>query len=392
MTVATALVSDNDPLPILAEDAVREALEKAGLTHANGVLVFLTPEFARHAQQTITAVARTAQCTQVAGGIASGVFTESGWALDRPAAAVMVFGGGLSLGHPEPGTHPILSYAGGSFPTDWSNDGVRFGGSYSGNTGSAEALVWHQCRLAEPQRCSVQLLGANVDIGVSCGLQLLGEPLRVDSSNGFDLERLGGQAALSSLNRHLPPDQRQHSGFQLHHVSAVLMDGDRDANDALADGRDGRYRPIAIIAANTDNSLTLAERVAPGQHLAWAIRQPINALADMRQTIERLSHRVEKAANPVCALMFSCIGRGPYFYGGEDCDLDVLRERFPGLPVLGTYGTGQIAPIARGERIGGAGGEGGKLGLNLQNCQMQNAVVTALVSTQAKDADVQSIT
>ncbi|SBT07059.1 conserved hypothetical protein [Candidatus Propionivibrio aalborgensis] len=93
-------------------------------------------------------------------------------------------------------------------------------------------------------------------------------------------------------------------------------------------------------------------------------------------------------ADPVCALMFSCIGRGPYFYGGEDCDLDVLRERFPDLPVLGTYGTGQIAPIASGE----GGGGGGEFGLNSQNCQMQNAVVTALVSRQTKDADVQSVT
>ena len=95
MTVATALVSGNEPLPQLAEEAIRQALGKAGLSHANGVLLFLTPEFARHAQQTVTAVARTAQCTQVAGGIASGVFTESGWALDRPAVAAMVFGEGV---------------------------------------------------------------------------------------------------------------------------------------------------------------------------------------------------------------------------------------------------------------------------------------------------------
>lgn len=99
MTVATALVSGNDPLPQIAEDAIRQALAKAGLTHANGVLLFLTPEFARHAQHTITAAARAAQCsTQVAGGIAAGVFTESGWVVDRPAAAVMVFGRGLFTG------------------------------------------------------------------------------------------------------------------------------------------------------------------------------------------------------------------------------------------------------------------------------------------------------
>jgi small ligand-binding sensory domain FIST len=76
--------------------------------------------------------------------------------------------------------------------------------------------------------------------------------------------------------------------------------------------------------------------------------------------------------------MFSCIGRGPYFYGGEDRDLDIVRERFPGLPLLGTYGTGQIAPSASGNKH--------------INRQLQNAVVTALISKRPKEAHVQSIT
>jgi small ligand-binding sensory domain FIST len=76
--------------------------------------------------------------------------------------------------------------------------------------------------------------------------------------------------------------------------------------------------------------------------------------------------------------MFSCIGRGPYFYGGEDRDLDILRERFPKLPILGTYGTGQIAPTTSTAHY--------------FNRQLQNAVVTALVSKHVKKAHVQSLT
>ena len=69
MTLATALVAGNDPLPALAEEAVRCAMAKASLERPNGVLLFLTPEFARHAAEAVVAVARIAQCTQVAGGI-----------------------------------------------------------------------------------------------------------------------------------------------------------------------------------------------------------------------------------------------------------------------------------------------------------------------------------
>ncbi|MBS1227389.1 MAG: hypothetical protein H6R17_666 [Proteobacteria bacterium] len=350
MTVATALVSGNDPLPQLAEQATAQALAKAGLTHANGVLLFLTPEFERHAQPAVTACARAANCTQVAGGIAAGVLTEAGWSVDRPAAAVMVFGAGLSLGPPAAG--PWLSYVGGDFPVEWSAPPTRFGGSFAGSVGRAQA--WQQSRLTAEQRCSVQLLGASVDLGVSSGLRLLGEAQAVERSNGYDVERLGGQSAANSLKRVLPPQLREDTA--LHQLCAVLIDG--DAEPALAEGR---YRALAIIAVNADRSLTLTGQLTAGQHLAWAIRQAPSAEAEMRQMLGRLAAR---APAPAGALMFSCIGRGPYFYGGEDRDLIALRQRFPALPVLGTYGTGQIAPATAQHA----------------NRALHNAVVTALIS------------
>ena len=371
MTVATALISGNDPLPQLAEEAVRQALARAGLSHANGVLLFLTPEFARHAQQSVTAAARAAQCTQIAGGIASGVFTESGWALDRPAAAAMVFGQGLSLGHSETEARSVLSYAGGDFPTEWCDSRPRFGGGFSGNfAGSAayaEPVAWQQSRLAEHNRCEVQILGADTATGVSSGLQLLGQAQLVERSSGFDVHRVGGQSAHYSLEHSVPPAFcacNEHPSQHLHRLAAVLVDDKPVSENALTEGC---YRPIAILSANPDNSLTLAERIEPGQHLAWAIRQPATAEADMQQTIDRLA---ESSSNPACALMFSCIGRGPYFYGGDDHDLDIVRQRFPGLPILGTYGTGQIAP-ANGY-------------IRPCNHHLQNAVVTTLISKHEK--------
>jgi len=377
MTVATALVSGNEPLPQLVEEAVDQALQKAGLTHANGVLLFLTPDFARHAQQSVTAAARAAQCTQIAGGIAAGVLTESGWVLDRPAAAVMVFGGGLSLGHPEAPSafgEPVLSYTGSTFLPDWGQAGVRFGGSFTGTVGYADPVAWQQGRLAEQQRCSVQLLGTHVDIEVSSGLRLLGEAQWIEGSSGYDLETLGGLSAQDSLQRALPPEYRDSPSLPLHHLTAVLIDSGHNAAQTHAAVAAGRCHAVGIIAANADRSLTLAECTHPGQKLAWAIRQPLSAEADMRQSLARLASRMP---DPACALMFSCIGRGPYFYGGEDRDLDALRERFPGLPLLGAYGTGQIAPGAAGEqRI---------------NRQLQNAVVTALIGKGSKESHVQSI-
>ncbi len=372
MTIATALVSGNDPLPYLAETAIGEALERGGLQQAQGVLLFLTPEFARNAQTTVTAAARAARCLQVAGGIAAGVFTETGWVLDRPAVAAMVFGGDLLpcvAGHAADGDEalsgagaaPLLSLAGGALPTAWQTGRARFGACFNGALAPAEPAVWQQARLDPQRHCVLQLRGARVDIGVSSGLRLLGNAQPVDESNGYDLDAIGGLCALHSLQRALPAECHAQQPLALHPLSAVLIEErtENTADDTRNALIEGRYRPIPIIAANADGSLTLAERVQPGQRIAWAIRQALPAEADMRQTLARLA---TGAPAPAAALLFSCIGRGPYFYGGEDRDLDVLRERFPGLPLLGVYGTGQIAP-----RPGG-------------NVPLHNAAVTALIS------------
>lgn len=370
MTLATALVTGNDPEPQVAEAAIDEALAKSGLTRATGILLFLTPEFARHAQAILTATARRTQCLQVAGGIASGVFTEAGWALDRPAAAALILGGNLSLGYPDAPQDPILSYAGGTVPEIWSISGRRFGGvfgsTFAVRASDANAIAWQQARLAGECGCSVQLHGARLDIGVSRGWQRLGETQAVDCSHGYELLHVGGRPALKSLKDALPEPFRRDPSRHLHQILALIA-------DSAATGSAMAYRPASLIAINADGSMTLAERLASGQRLAWAIRLPDTAEADMRRTVETLAGQQQASGRPPAgALMFSCIGRSPFFYGGEDRDRRVFTERFPGLPVIGVYGTGQIAPL--GERPGAGNG------------QFQNAVVTALM-TPREDSD-----
>lgn len=373
MNIATALFAGNDPLPGLAEHALAQALEKAGERQANGVLLFLTPEFSRHAQQTVIAVARAASCTQLFGGLAAGVFTDSGWVLDRPAAAVLVLAGDLSLGPPDLDVltgEPLLAYGDGSFPGAWAVSGrQRFGGSFAGHAGRNEPVAWQQGRLAA--HCSVQVLGAHVDVDVSPGWRLLGAAHAVDDSRAYELLGIGGHAARDSLLRTLRAAGHGERQPAMTSLCAVLVtDTGGSATQERSSLVAGTHRSIAIIDISDNGSVTLAERVAPGQRLAWAIRLPQAAVDDMRQSVSRLA---AVAVDPLAAVVFSCIGRGPYFHDGEDRDVDCLRERFPQLPLIGVYGTGQIAPgLAGGNRL------------------LQNAVVTALLSQPIRSTDVQS--
>ncbi len=388
MSVASALVAGNDPLPALAEEALAQALARTGASHATGVLLFLTPDFSRHAQQTVSAVARAAQCTEVAGGIAAGVFSEHGWVVDRPAAAVMVFAGDLSLDHRQGGVPPdpagqqaVLSYAGGSFPYPWGDATKRrFGGSFAGSGGGSAPTAWQHSRLAA--NCSVHLRGAQIDVGVSSGWSLLGEPQPVERSRAYDVLQLGGEKAFDSLLAVLPADLRGQAPLPLGALSAVLIDEDSAGHagrtgspgGALAGAgafAAGAWHSAAILSVNAaDRSVSLAEGTKPGQRLAWAIRRPQSAVDDMRRSVAQLAAVIVK---PLAGLVFSCFGRGPYFHGGDDRELDCLRQRFPGLPLLGVYGTGQIAACA-------AGG----------NRSLHNAVVTALISHPLRRPDVQS--
>lgn len=347
MHAATALVSANDPLPQLAEEAVRQALEKlraGGASHANSVLLYLTQDFSRHIQPTLLAASRAAACTQVAGSVAAGVFTESGWVLDRPAAAALVLGGPLALQPGRAGEEPLLSLASASaLPPEWAVPGNRrFGALHLDALAGAPGPVWQQARPTPDHRLSLQLAGSRGAVALSCGLRLLGPALPVGEVAGHSLLTLGGQGALDVLQRLLPLDLREQR--LLHHVTAVVA----EPGHVLEYPEDPRCRLLPVLDTGPEGTVTLADRVVPGQTLAWAVRQPLAAEEDMRRTLAGLADTVPA---PELGLMFSCIGRGPYFYGGEDRDLLAFTDRFPGVPLLGLYGSGQIAPLNGGRLV-----------------------------------------
>ena len=85
MKVASSLVSGLHPTPELAAEAVRNALQGAGLERADSVLLFLTRDYVRHAQPAIVAAARAAGTLQVSGCTAFGLLTEGAGCSTSPA-------------------------------------------------------------------------------------------------------------------------------------------------------------------------------------------------------------------------------------------------------------------------------------------------------------------
>lgn len=347
IAVATALIRGIDPLPELAATAVSLALERARLPHPHSVLLFLTSEFVRSAHGALAAASRAANCLNVWGCTAPGVLTEQDWSIDQPAACAMVIGEGVSLGPPgdQPAAQLSLAVPNAASGTWLDGPGVRFGVISTDAGAQQPGRIWgHGANLVEG-RTSASFNGAKTAVGVARGIRALSEPQVVDAVDGYDVQRIGNQFALNSLLRAMPPDLREAARLPFNQlfVGEVTEAGD----DAIARGR---FRVLPLISVNHDDrSVTLGQRLEAGTRLFWGMRSPLGAEEDMRRMVDLLAADV--GASPDFGVMFSCMGRGPYFYGGEDRDLDIVRSRYPGMPLIGAYGAGQIAPLYEGNAL-----------------------------------------
>ncbi|MCK6384746.1 MAG: FIST C-terminal domain-containing protein [Rhodocyclaceae bacterium] len=344
--IATALASADKAAPELAADVVREALARAGGDIARSVLLFLSADFAHQAHAAVQAAARAARCLQVTGCTAPGVFTEEDWIIDRPAACAMVFCGQTGLAAHADAVLPRLTFAAPNAATaDWLAAAARRYGLLS-TDGSAHGAgrIWCHGQMAGAGHCDTAVAGARTAIGVSRGVRVLTAPQAV-TADGYDIAKTGKQPALNALLRELPLELRELEKPPFHQLAAGVVTGNPE--HAI---EEGRYTLVPVIAVNhEERTVTLAAPVEDGALLFWAMRQGLAAESEMHRLADGLA--AELGAPPDFGLLFSCLGRGPWFFGGEDRDLAAVKARLPGLPLIGAYGGGQIAPLHDGNRL-----------------------------------------
>jgi small ligand-binding sensory domain FIST len=345
--VATALEGAEKPDPELAASVVRQALSKAGTGIARSVLLFLSSEFARHAQAAVAAASRAANCLQVLGCTAPGVFNEDDWIIDRPGATAMVMAGDAWMAPTEGHPDPTLCLAEPSAATmTWlSGPSPRFGMLSADGGPRHPGKVWGHAKVAEEGRYEARMHGVRGAIGLSRGIRILSPLLQVTQSSGYDITRLDGYPALNTLLRELPLELRGQPSLPMHMLFAGVVHG--DPPQAI---EEGRYNLVPLIGTATDErSVTLGAPIEAGARLFWSMRSALAAERDTRLMLDQLDAQL--GDTPDFGVLFPCIGRGPYFFDGIDRDLDLLRLRHPRLPIIGAYSAGEIAPSSDGTRI-----------------------------------------
>lgn len=351
MKVATGLAIGAAAVPELAAKAVESAMLKANIHAPSSVLLFLTSEFAADPQSAIKAAAKAASCTQIIGCSATGIFTEEDWVIDSPAAAAMVFSD-LNFGHSSENNNLLLTLtAPNAINTTWLNNSAlnnsapnnastRFGGVSGDALGQGKFSVWQNGKGNTQGYCEVTLENTCAAVGASHGLQLISSPRRITKSHGNDLLSL---ASLPALNTLFSACKKQDiaiasDDIPYHQLMAVYA---RKASQIER----GEYNLASLIIANNEaESITLTKPLKEGDWLSWAIRDIDAAQIDIVKTASMLRRQLD--TEPEFGLLFSCLGRGPYFYNGQDQDLALIKTLFPDLPLIGFYGNGEIAPIA----------------------------------------------
>lgn len=348
-TVATGFASATQATPELAALAARQALSRINTELAISVLLFLTPQFARNTQAAISAVAKTCRCLQVVGCTAAGVFTETDTSGEDPAAAVLVLCGETGLiaaDHPLDQPRLTLLSASALRKHSFPKDAPGFGIVATDHGNRPSGHVWLRSKLVEDGHCATHFSHARVAVEVSRGLLPLSPALTVTDADGHELLSLDRESALLSLIKAIPAHLQTLDGLPASHLFAALAEDGLEPEAAMASNR---YWLLPIVGINRDEeSITLSLPLQPGQRIFWVLRQPDAAEHDTARALDKLG---EQVVTPDFALLFACLGRGPFFYGGQDRDLALIGERFPGLPVLGAYGAGELAPLAGGNQI-----------------------------------------
>ncbi|MFC4161355.1 FIST C-terminal domain-containing protein [Chitinimonas lacunae] len=326
MSVASGIASGAVATPRLAAEAVERALSRAGLDRAQAVLLFLSADFADDPRPALVAAARAAQTLALTGCTALGILTEEDWILDAPSAAALVLGGERGFVRPGADQAVLTLAAPNTLDLAWLAAGVpRYGGIAGDATGLGPYKVWQQGQLRPDGRCEQALSGPPPAIHVSRGMLPLGEPLRIDELDGFDLLRLSGQPAATTL-------RRVATTLALHELALAGLD---------EHGRIVHCWPL--VGIDEGGAVTVAAHLRTGGRVVW-----------MRRSAEAARVELETALQDGPAsfgLLFSCGSRGAAFHGGIEGDWRAIRQARPGLPLVGFYGNGQIAPVGGENRL-----------------------------------------
>jgi len=336
-----------------AGDAVKKALAKMSPCTVGSVLLFLSSAYAHKPQGALKQAAKAAGTPLIFGCCALNLLTEQEWLMDVEGAVAMVFPNDLSLQainllrqqDIDPSLVITLATPNSANIAVNLHDFPQLGAISTDEYGHGPYSVWQGGRIVEQEFVQSAFPNSlNSYVMVASGVRPISLALTVDKSKAHSLIECGGKSAYESLVSHLPPNLYSLGLKNPYNLLCAISE-----NEDLKSLDQGHYKVHHIVSIDEEHKLVhLSGNPKANRHMFWAVRDEQHAQQVMLEQLNKSKDSLTK--EPVFALMFPNISRGPEFYNGEDRDLQLFQEVFPNTPMLGFYGNGEIAP---GHRYGG---------------------------------------
>ena len=355
-----------------AERATRVAMGNAGIAKADIAIVFATINYQTEYEQLYQSVHANSSCDELIGCSGMSVLTSAGEFEDEPTLAVMVLRGEQlsAVSFIAQGTEAevgeqiqkciqaerqddslliifpdIRAVNPAELVEQISVDGTTLpvvGAAVSGDATGAQMYHWKGTQATEGGATGLLLTGnLRTEIGVAQGCQPIGKPREVTKADGRVISELDGEPALEnfkSVLQLLTRDDIQRSGGTV--FIGIAM------NEANKNPTRGDFLIRNLVGINEEHTaLAISEEVKAGQLVQFHLRNPIAAAEEIRAIIAQLAEKTEQQP-PDFGLYFNCLGRGKGLYGAANHDINVIQEKFPGLPIIGFFGNSEFAPIA----------------------------------------------
>lgn len=361
---------------ISASQAIKQAttmaMGNAKLAKADLAIVFATTDYQDEYTQLFEGVQEISGCDHLTGCSGISLLTSEGEFEERPAVAVLVLRsdqisafpflaaaneeaaiGTTIRGRIEPELRDtsllvvfpdVRSVRPAELVQQIGADGHKLpivGGAASGDPTSERIYQWCGEKVVEGGVAGVLLTGLfHTEIGVAQGCQPIGRPLEITRAAENVIYELDGQPALQTLQKLLELLTEE----DISKSGRMIFLGIATAPSNRSPKR-GDYLIRSLIGIDRENSaIGIADAVEVGQIVQFHLRNPFAARADIIEIMNRL-HEKTREQPPAFGLYFNCMGRGKGLYGEENHDIQVIKEKFPDLPIIGFFGNAEFAPV-----------------------------------------------
>ncbi len=179
------------------------------------------------------------------------------------------------------------------------------------------------------------LIGGGVGAlsGVSQGCVPIGPPRTVTRAHENLVLELDGRPAFDMLCQDLGLDsvaRIRATAPWLHAARPVPGSSEEDYLVRDIVGLDAQNGGIGLLAL-----------IDPGEQLFFVRRDAAAAEADLRRMLRDMSAQLTGPASG--GVYVSCVDRGPYMFGGDDRELEILREELGDLPLVGFFADGEFS-------------------------------------------------